>query len=105
MDTRRVSDWSREALEVKPESQPEPTLITIRVVVAATDKGGSPDFCPVVVHCTGEQYLDGDHYEAAKENAQERDYEGPDYVAFDEKDGPAWLFANVDWTEAQTVMV
>ena len=105
MDTRHISDWSRKALETKPtELTPQPAF-TIRVVVAATHPSGHPGFCPVHVQCTAEQYTDGEHYEAAKENAQERDYEGPDYVAFDERDGPAWLFDNVDWTEAQTVMV
>jgi hypothetical protein len=107
MDTRRISEWSRQALEKPTEltTQPEPALNTIRVVVAATHPSGHPGFCPVNVQCTELQYEQGEHYEAAKENAQESGYEGPDYVAFDEKDGPAWLFANVDWSEAQTVTV
>ena len=74
----------------------------IRCVVACTNASGSPDFYPVEVTCTKDQYDNGDHYDSAIEAAQEADYEGK-MVVFDEKDGPKWLFQQFDWEKADKV--
>lgn len=66
----------------------------IKCVVAATNAQGSPDFYPVVVEVTQEQYDEGEHYEIAMGLATDQGYEG-DMVVFDENDGPAFLFENL----------
>ena len=57
----------------------------VKVMVACSNASGEPDFYFVKVRCTQEQYDNGDHYDAAKDAASERDYEGA-MVAFDEND-------------------
>ena len=64
----------------------------IKCVVACTNAQGDPDLFSCVVECSKEQYDNGDHYDMAKDLARDDDYEGPDMVAFDENDGPDWLF-------------
>lgn len=74
------------------KGSPNQAQITVKVVVACTAQPpGVPDFFATVVECFKDEYQDGQHYAIAKERARDESYEGP-FVAFDEYDGPAWLF-------------
>ena len=66
----------------------------VKVVVAATSADGTPDFFACCVECYQHQYDEGEHYDKAKEAAEDEGYEGP-MVAFDENDGPAFLFEHL----------
>ncbi len=55
----------------------------VRCVVACTNANGEPDLYFVKVHCSLEDFDDGEHYEGAKESALREDHEGP-FVVFDE---------------------
>jgi hypothetical protein len=79
-------------------------LETIRCIVAAVDSNGSPDFYFVKVSATQEQYDNGDHYDRAKEAAEDNGYEPR--LAYDEHDaaGRAML-AQFEWDTASTVTV
>ena len=70
----------------------------VKVVVAAISADGVPDFYAAVIKCSNYQYNNGEHYDEAREKAFEEGYESP-MVAFDEKDGPHWLFTKFDWTQ------
>jgi hypothetical protein len=67
----------------------------IKVVVACAANGnGQPDFFGTVITCTQADYESGIHYDLAKAQALEDGYEEP-MIAFDENDGPDWLFEQV----------
>jgi hypothetical protein len=75
--------------------------MVIRCITAATSSDGTPDFHLSEITCTQSQYDNGDHYEAAKEQASEDGYEG-DMVCFDGNDGSAFLFRHFQndvWTQ------
>lgn len=75
---------------------------SVRCVVACTG-GNGPTFYPVVVECPEYMYEDGDHYELAREAAEDQRYDGP-FVVFDDRDGPDWLFDQFEWTRAIVVI-
>lgn len=81
----------------------EPAVKILRIVVAATNANGEPDFFFLKVKCTPNQYDNGDHYEAALDKAEEEDYEGP-FVVFDENDsaGKA-IMSHFAWQSAEVV--
>lgn len=66
----------------------------IRCVVACVNSTGARDFFGVEVHCTRQEYENGDHYDQAESQARASDYEDP-MVVFDEQDGPPWLFEKI----------
>lgn len=59
--------------------------IQVKVLVACCNAAGEPTLYPVLVHCALEQYDNGDHYEAAKEEAGFHGYEMV-VLAIDEND-------------------
>ena len=82
----------------------KPKTITIRCVVAVINSNGAPDFYFVHVRLTKEQYDEGAHYEAAKNDAEANGYEA--YLAYDERDvAGAKLMDLFDWTTASLVDV
>lgn len=79
-------------------------MTEIKCVVACRNAGGVPDFYPVIVVCSQEDYDDGYHYDLAEDAADEAKYETDDSgLTYDENDGPAWLFAHFDWAKARKV--
>ena len=76
--------------------------MTIKCVVACRNAEGVSDFYFCKVDCTQEEYDNGSHYELAENSAISEGYEGP-YVAFDENDGPDWLFDHFVWESASIV--
>ncbi len=56
----------------------------IKCAVACTNSNGEPDFYFVTVKCTDEQYENGDHYDRAKEEAEEAGYDP--FLVYDEND-------------------
>lgn len=88
-----------DATRVPPDADPGEVL-HVKTVTACTNSEGSPDFTFSVIRCTQDQYDEGDHYEAAKDQAREDGYEG-EMVVFDENDianGPTWLIGFFEWT-------
>lgn len=63
-------------------------FITIKVIVLCTNAEGSPEFSTREIQCTQAQYDNGDHYDMAKEAAEDDGYESP-MMAFDENDSAA----------------
>lgn len=78
--------------EFEKQANYPPVPRDVRVAVACTGSNGVPGFFFCVVRCMPAQYDNGDHYEAAKAAARDNDCEGPDMVAYDQHDGPSWLF-------------
>lgn len=76
------------------------TLI-IRVVVAGYGCDG-PDLYPCKIRCTAAQYDEGEHYDVAKQSAEDAALEGT-MVAIDEYDPPKKLFTLFDWDKAPVV--
>lgn len=74
----------------------------INCVVACFNASGEPDFYFCRVECEQDEYDVGKHYELAEEAAEGEGYSGP-MVAFDENDGPEWLFERFVWASADTV--
>lgn len=74
----------------------------IKCVVSCRDANGTPTFWPCRVGVTDGQYGDGVHYDQAADAALD---EGHDEVGlvYDERDGPAWLFAPFDWPSTLVV--
>lgn len=70
--------------------------------VVATRRDGMSTFTTVVVECTPDGYINGDHHAAARDMAKNAGCNAP-YVVFDENDGPAWLFERFDWGVAGQV--
>ncbi len=75
----------------------------VKMVVAAQGQDG-PDLYFCKVDCTEQQYADGDHYDRAKEAAEENGYEGS-MIAFDEHDPPKPLFGLFNWESASVFKV
>mgnify|MGYP006296098541 CR=1 FL=1 len=75
----------------------------VRMVVAGNGCDG-PDLYFCKVECDQEQYDEGEHYDRAKEAAQEYGLEAP-LVAFDENDPPKPLFGLFQWKSATTYSV
>lgn len=73
-----------------PKKEPEPTR-EVRCVVACQGCDGPTLYNVTVAGITQEAFDNGEHYDRAKEDAEESDYEEP-FVVFDEEDGPEWLF-------------
>ena len=71
----------------------------VKVVVAAANENGAPDFFICRIECYAYQYKNGEHYDEAKEAAADAGYDGP-MVVFDEHDGPAFLFEHFNWGAA-----
>lgn len=59
-----------------------------KVVVLCTNSEGSPEFYTCTPEVTAEQLETGDHYDLAKESAEDNGYEGP-MIAFDANDEAA----------------
>lgn len=68
----------------------------INVVVAGVQPDGVPGFLPVRILTTKDAYENGDHYDRAVEEALDRGWERP-LLAYDENDGPSWLFDQFQW--------
>lgn len=60
----------------------------VKVVVLCTNSEGAPEFHTCTPEVTQEQYDNGEHYDLAKENAEDNGYEGP-MIAFDANDAAA----------------
>lgn len=73
----------------------------VKCVVAAMTSNG-PDFFFCKVRCAQDDYDNGLHYEIAEDAAGNDGYERP-MVAYDENDGPDWLFDRFVWASASIV--
>lgn len=80
------------------------TITEHKLIVAATNANGEPDFFFCKVRCTGEQYDNGEHYDKAKDAAEDEGYEA--YLAIDEND-PAGraILDHFVWESASTYTV
>jgi hypothetical protein len=67
-----------------------------KMIVAATNANGDPDFYFCKVDCTEQDAQLGLHYEAAKNAAKDNGYEG-EMFAFDGDDPPKPLFNLFNW--------
>jgi hypothetical protein len=81
-----------------------PNKRTFRCVVACYNAAGVPDLVAYRVKCLSMEFVHGDHYMAAQEQAENDGYDTP-AVVFDDKDGPDWMFAAFNWFEAPLVEV
>ncbi len=59
----------------------------VKVAVIGHNAGGEPDAVFYDIGCTSDEYSGGEHYEIAKEMAEQNGYQA--VMAFDEFD-PAW---------------
>lgn len=59
-----------------------------KVIVLCTNSNGSPEFYTCTPEVTDEQLENGDHYDLAKESAENNGYEAP-MIAFDAADEAA----------------
>jgi len=66
----------------------------IRCVVSCRACDGTPDFFATTVEVDQDGYDEGEHYELAKEEAEEEGFEDVGIV-YDENDGPDFLFDNL----------
>jgi hypothetical protein len=73
--------------------------MTIKCVVAAMTTDG-PGFFACKVECTQSAYDNGEHYELAESAADDNGYDRP-MLAFDENDGPDWLFDQFEWDDVE----
>jgi len=74
----------------------------IRVLVSARNVSGEPDFYPCIVYCTQDQYDNGDHYEAARQQAIDEGYDP--FLAYDENDtGLQRILHKFGWTSVPTI--
>lgn len=76
--------------------------MTVKCVVACRNAEGVSDFFFCKVDCSQQDYDNGEHYDRAENYASNQGYEGP-MVAFDENDGPAFLFDHFVWESASTI--
>jgi hypothetical protein len=76
--------------------------MVVKCVVACRNAEGASDFYFCKVECSQDQYDNGEHYEIAEYQARSEGYEGP-MVAFDENDGPNFLFEHFVWESATKV--
>ncbi len=77
--------------------------MTVRVVVACRNAGGTPTFTCVRVECAAAERDEGEHLDAAASWASSQGHDGP-FLCFDESDGPAWLFGQFAWETAATIL-
>ena len=61
--------------------------MVVRVIVLCRNSEGAPEFHTCAVDVTAAQYNNGEHYELAKENAEDNGYEPQ--LSFDENDPAA----------------
>lgn len=74
----------------------------IKVMVAAVNAGGEPDFFFCKVNCNESEINDGEHYEAAKATAEKEGYEPR--LAFDQNDSGGQAILDVfEWDSADVV--
>lgn len=75
------------------------SLTEHKLIVAASNASGEPDFYFCKVSCTGEQYENGEHYVLAESLAIKEGYEPK--LSYDENDkaGKA-ILENFDWNKA-----
>ena len=59
--------------------------MTLKMIVAGTNANGEPDLFFLRMHCTLEEYNEGEHYEEARRIADIEGYKPP-FVPFDEND-------------------
>ena len=69
-------------------------LNAIKVVVLCTNAEGAPEFDTCALQVTQAQYDNGEHYDLAKEYAEDNGYEGP-MIAFDANDAAARQLGDV----------
>jgi hypothetical protein len=75
----------------------------VKCLVAGTNASGSPDFFPVVIECTIDEYNNGDHYETAKALAESEGYT-PKLVIDERDDGFEIVdITSVDWSTASLI--
>lgn len=80
------------------------TIESIRMIVAAINANGEPDFYFCKVRCNPEQYANGDHYEFAEKMAVEEGYEPR--LAYDEYDlGGKAILDHFVWNTASEFTV
>jgi hypothetical protein len=70
--------------------------MTIKVVVSCRDANGVPSFYACKIRCSSDKYECGEHYEIAQSAVETGGFESFG-LAYDEHDGPAWLFEHFDW--------
>ena len=76
--------------------------MNIKCIVAGTNANGEPDLYFCIVNCTIDQGHNGNHYDTAKEMAEDNGYEGP-FVAFDERDSAGHAMLDLfEWSTAST---
>lgn len=59
-------------------------MLTFRMIVAALNSMGEPDFYFCKIRCTFEEYTNGEHYALAERKASDEGYEPK--LSFDEND-------------------
>lgn len=63
-------------------------VIYPKVVVLCSNSEGAPEFYTCTPKVTQEEVMNGEHYDRAKEEAEDNGYEGP-MIAFDANDPAA----------------
>ena len=77
------------------------TPVEYKMIVAAINGNGEPDFYFCKVRCTGQQYDNGYHYALAEKKAIENGYEPK--LAYDENDtGGSVILDKFVWKSAST---
>lgn len=75
------------------------TTLHPKVIVLCTNANGAPEFHSCTPAVTQEQYDNGDHYDLAKENAEDNGYQEP-MIAFDTSDQAAKQLQELaDWVK------
>ena len=78
-------EWTCFTVEIQPTAEVVPDVVHIRVIVLCENSEGVPEFHSCSIDVTQAQYVQGEHYVLAKENAEHNGYSGL-MCAFDEKD-------------------
>lgn len=79
-------------------------LITLDMIVAGINSEGDPDFFFCKVTGSQEDYDNDEFYNTARTAAREQGY-GPELVAFDQDDGPSFLFNHFEWDTATKILI
>lgn len=87
-----------------PADVEQAEVLEFKCVISSHNGQGEPEMLCCVVLCTRDERDNGEHYDAARNYASERDYEC-DGIVYDEGDGPDWLFEHFDWDTAARVSV
>lgn len=74
----------------------------VKVAVAGRNASGEPEIVVYNIECSKEQYENGDHYDMAKERAEDDGFE-PE-IAFDEND-PAWSMLSLKTQNSTDVLM